>query len=277
MMLRTVLIATAAMGVMLSSPLAEAQGPPTTKAPTGAAIAPSEPRQLGGIWESERFHIFVSETSKLPHTKAMTDGYAAAMKSGQILQTAWTSCRPGAFSAMSMVMHSIAVIQTETDITISFEEPRMTRRIRLNSKHPENITPSYVGDSIGHWEGNTLVVDTIGFNGNFELDAAAQPTSAKMHTVERFTKSADGKKVSIEITITDPEYYSAPFTIQRGWVSNSARHQMEYDCTENPRAEEFEHTFFVKDLYRPTCQSFQGEGMAPSRMICESPKDPSAR
>jgi hypothetical protein len=265
--LRELLVVVVAMGIALPH-TATGQEPATT-----AAAAVSDPRQLGGLWESERFFFMVNNTPKLPQTKEMVDRYAAAMKSGQIIYTAWTSCRPGAFSAMSMVMHSIVILQTEADITISLEEPRMTRRIRLDSKHPRKIEPGYIGDSIGHWEGNTLVVDTIGFNGNFELDAAAQPTSTRLHTVERLTKSPDGKRIGIEVTIDDPEYYSAPFKIERGWIANPRGHQMEYDCMENPRSEEFEHTLFVKELYRPTCLSYQGEGMAPSHMVCGRPED----
>ena len=141
-----------------------------------AAAGPKEdPHYLGGMWESERFMFLIGNTPKIPQTQEMVDRYAAAMKSGQIIYTAWTSCRPGAISAMAMAMNSIVVLQAEKDITISLEEPRMTRRIRLNSAHPSTLVPSYLGDSIGHWEGDTLVVDTVGFNGDFELDAAANP------------------------------------------------------------------------------------------------------
>jgi hypothetical protein len=246
---------------------------------TGSALAAApddgrtDPRYLGGIWDSERFFVLIGSTPKLPETKKLTDSYAEATKNGKILSTAWTSCRPGSTAAMSMVMNSIVVLQTDNEITISLEEPRMTRRIRLNSEHPKNLVPGYLGDSIGHWEGNTLVVDTIGFNGNFELDAMAQPTSTKLHTLERITKSADGKRVDIKVTITDPTYYSAPFTIDRAWIATDRRHQLEYDCMENPRAEEFEHALFVKDLYKPTCQSFQGDGAALSRIICRKPEE----
>ena len=235
----------------------------------GTAASPKDdPRYLGGMWESERFMFLINNTPKLPRTQELVDRYAAAMKNGEIIYTAWTSCRPGAISAMAMAMNSIVVLQGDKDITISLEEPRLTRRIRLNSVHPRSLKPSYLGDSIGHWEGNTLVVDTIGFNGNFELDAAAQPTSRSLHTVERITKSADGKRIAIEVTITDPEYYSAPFKIERAWVTGSRRHQFEYDCMENPRSEEFDHTLFVKDLYRPTCISYQGAGTEHSRIVC---------
>jgi hypothetical protein len=204
--------------------------------------------------------------------KEVVDRNAAAMASGKIMHTAWTSCRPGAISTMTMPREKIAVLQTADEITILYEMPRMTRRIRLNGEHPADLAPSYVGDSVGHWEGNTLVVDSIGFNGYAELDARGQPTSAKLHTVERFTPTADGR-IEIEVTITDPEYYSEPFTIKRSWKPSEARHQFEYDCMENPRSEDFENAYYVRDQYRATCMRVEGEGMELSRMVCRRPEE----
>src|SRR5690606_41670293 len=102
-----------------------------------------------------------------------------------------TAGRPGAISTMTMPREEIVVLQSPEEVTILYEMPRMMRRVRMNGTHPQNLSPSYVGDSIGRWEGNTLVVDTVGFNGYAELDSRGQPTSAALHTVERFTPSAE--------------------------------------------------------------------------------------
>jgi hypothetical protein len=242
-------------------------------APLLAEDGRTDPRYLGGIWDSERFFVMIGGTPRLPETEEMIQNYVRATDSGRILGTAWTTCRPGSPSAMFMVQGSLVVLQTDDEITISLEQPRMTRRIRLNTEHPADLEASYMGHSVGHWEGNTLVIETIGFNGNFELDALAQPTSTRLHTVERLTKSADGSRVAIEVTITDPEYYSEPFTVDRGWVATDRRHPLEYDGMENPRAEEIEHTMFIREGYRPVCRAFQGEGMELSRIICDNPDD----
>ncbi len=243
--------------------------PPTPEAP---GRAPSEPRYLGGMWDSERFFFQIENPPLSPDAKAKVDGYRAAMKSGKILSTAWTSCRPGAVSAMVMAMNSIMVLQSPKEITLLFEEPRLVRHIRIGGTHPRRLAPSYLGDSIGHWEGDTLVVDTIGYNGDFELDAFALPTSRKLHTIERLTKSADGKRVDVQVTIIDPEHYSRPFTASRGWKVSGQRHQLEYDCMENPREEEFSKAYFIKDRYRPTCMRYEGEGTAMSRIVCRKPE-----
>ncbi|MDQ2641671.1 MAG: hypothetical protein M3Y79_13960, partial [Pseudomonadota bacterium] len=199
--------------------------------------------------------------------KAMMDR-ATARPAGSIMHTAWTSCRPGAVSTMTMPREKIVVLQSPEEVTIVYEMPRMTRRIRINGTHPENLEPSYVGDSIGKWEGNTLVVDSVGFNGYAELDAMGQPTSAQLHTVERFTLADDGSAINIEVTITDPEYYSEPFTIKRAWRPSNARLPFEYDCMENPRSEDFENAYYVRDRYRPTCMRIEGEGMELSKVVC---------
>ena len=245
--------------------------PPTPDAP---GRLPSEPRYLGGMWESERFFFQIDNPPLSAQAKAKVDGYRAAMKSGKVLSTAWTSCRPGAVSAMVMAMNSIMVLQSPSEITLLLEEPRMVRRIRINGTHPRRLVPSYLGDSVGRWEGDTLVVDTIGYNGDFELDAFALPTSRKLHTIERLTKSADGKRVDVQVTIIDPDHYSAPFTVKRGWKVSGQRHQLEYDCMENPRVEEFANAYFIKDLYRPTCMRYEGEGQDQSRVLCRRPQTP---
>jgi hypothetical protein len=241
--------------------------------PEVAGIAPDEPRRLGGIWRIEKFIFAIPNAPLLPEAKAAFDRQVRAASDGEILYTAWTSCRPGAPSSMVMPMNSLIVIEGPTDITISFEEPRMTRRVRMNAEHPADLKPSYMGDSVGHWEGDTLVIDTIGYNGQFQLDTHGLPSSEQLHTVERLTKSADGKRVTVQTTFEDPGYYSAPFTTERAWVPNPARHQFEYDCMENPRAEEFVHTYFVKDLYRPSCVRFEGDETEPSKILCRKPEE----
>ena len=169
---------------------------------------------------------------------------------------------------MTMPREKIVVLESTDEVTILYEMPRMVRRVRLDGSHPQHVEPGYVGDSVGRWEGATLVVDTLGFNGYAELDARGQPTSPRLHTVERFAPSADGTSIDIETTIEDPEYYTQPFTIKRSWKKSPARHPFEYDCMENPRQEDFENAYYVRERYRPVCMRVEGEGMAPSKMVC---------
>ena len=95
-----------------------------------------------------------------------------------------------------------------------------------------NWTPTWYGESIGHWEGDTLVIDTIGFNDLSWFDFLGNPHSDQLHTVERYTRTAYDT-LEVVTTITDPGAYQKPFTIrfearlQEGWDI------MEYICNEN--------------------------------------------
>jgi len=73
----------------------------------------------------------------------------------------------------------------------------------------------------------------------------------------------------MEVAITDPEYYERPFTIKRSWKRSDARHPFEFDCMENPRQEDFENAYYVRDRYRPTCMRVEGEGLEPSKVVCK--------
>ena len=226
---------------------------------------------LTGVWEPKIFGILVPDTPLTKAGRDIVDRSAAALKGNMIPHSAWTSCRPGAISTMTMPREKIVILESPEEVTILFEMPRMVRRIRLDAEHPADLAPSYVGDSVGRWEGGTLVVDTIGYNGYAELDARGQPTSPMLHTVERFTPTSDGN-IDIVTTVTDTEYYDKPFDIPRSWQRSEARYPLEYDCAENPRQEDFENGYYIRERYRPVCMRVEGEGMAPSKMVCSPQK-----
>ena len=98
------------------------------------------------------------------------------------------------------------------------------------------------------------------------LDAMAQPTSTKLHTVERLTKSEDGKRVAMKITFTDPTYYSAPFTIDRAWIATDRRHQPEPPLPqgEPPRVA---HQLQVLHHRRPLGQRSHGHELVEGALV----------
>jgi hypothetical protein len=90
--------------------------------------------------------------------------------------------------------------------------PHTYRTIYMDGRtHPKNLTPSYYGHSIGWWEGDTLVVDTIGFNEGFWIDRGQLPHTEQLHLVEKYTRTSLGT-MRYELTIDDPGAYTAPFT-----------------------------------------------------------------
>jgi len=100
-------------------------------------------------------------------------------------------------------------------------------------KHPAQLDASWFGHSIGYFEGDTLVVDTIGFNDIFWFDRRGHPHTEKLHTIERFTRKDMGH-MEIKVTVDDPGAYAKPFTLTfNARLSNKGDELMEYICQEN--------------------------------------------
>jgi len=113
----------------------------------------------------------------------------------------------------------------------------MWRIIYMDGReHPkgDRLNPTYLGHSIGHWEGDTLVVDVVGFNDRTWLDAAGHPHTEQLHVVERYTR-LDANTLHYEATIDDPGAYTKPWTV--GWkvAWQSGWEPLEYICQENNR------------------------------------------
>jgi len=126
------------------------------------------------------------------------------------------------------------IVQTPTHIFFLFEgNIHSYRQIFMNvSKHPDDLDPTWYGHSVGRWEGDTLVVDTIGFNDKFWFDFRGHPHTQKLHTIERYTRKDLGTLVN-EVTIDDSGAYSKPFKVTFNARLMPGEELMEYICQEN--------------------------------------------
>ena len=118
------------------------------------------------------------------------------------------------------------IIQTEDSIMILAEMVHDARIIRLNSDHRPNHIRTWLGDSIGHWEGDTLVVETTNFNSQPALYGADE----NLHVVERFRR-VDDKTLSYSFTVTDPTVWSEPWSGEYPWPQTDEK-VYEYACHE---------------------------------------------
>jgi hypothetical protein len=126
------------------------------------------------------------------------------------------------------------VLQTATHVFYLFEgNIHSFRQIFIDGrKHPADLDPTWYGDSIGSWDGDTLVVDTIGFNDKFWFDFRGHPHSEQLHTIERLTRPDLGT-LDIETQIIDPTAYTKPFKIKFTATLRLGEELMEYICQEN--------------------------------------------
>jgi hypothetical protein len=137
----------------------------------------------------------------------------------------WADLAPVPFK----IFHTAGVVLMIYEIDGSFRQIYTDGR-----KLPTDPSPSWMGYSIGRWEGDTLVVDSIGFNDRSWLDAVGHPHSEALHVTERFHRRDIGH-MDLQITIDDPKSYSKPFTIKSNHRLVPDTDILEYFCSENEK------------------------------------------
>ena len=124
------------------------------------------------------------------------------------------TCLPPGTPRIYLQPFPLQVVQTPKEIIILYEYDHTVRHIFMDGRqHPADITPTYMGHSIGKWDGDTLVVDTTGFNEKTWLDRDGHHHSDELHVVERFHR-VDRDNVQIDITMEDPKALTKPWITQ---------------------------------------------------------------
>jgi hypothetical protein len=142
-------------------------------------------------------------------------------------------CLPPGVPRVTIVgLFPFEIVQTPQRIVIMYEYMHIFRVIPLNAKHSEDLVPTYMGDSVGHWEGDTLVVDVIGFNDKTWLTGTGTLHSESLHVTERYTR-IDKDQINYEATMVDPEVLTQPWTIHTTIMRRDGTRVQEYVCAEN--------------------------------------------
>ena len=219
-------------------------------------------------------HNYPKPYSRMPRGYVVTDGYdneylkpwavellhrdGLVDRSGQPIATAHSLCYP---EGVPYVFGGavIQILQSPTEITFIFADPGQFRTVYLNRPHSKDVVPSYWGESVGHFEGDTLVIDTIGIA--YKPQAGSMgffgtPHSEALHLVERWRFLRDGevstapppendsfdadaviqgaKHLRLTFTVDDPIAYRKPWSVTLDYVPINARPR-EYVCAENSR------------------------------------------
>ena len=124
------------------------------------------------------------------------------------------------------------IIQTPQQVVILYEYMNSFRVIPINAKHPDDILPSYMGDSTARWEGDTLVVDVTGFNDKTWLSGTGTFHSDQLHIVERYTR-VDKDQINYEVTMEDSKVLTKPWTLRTSMMLREGTRLQEYVCAEN--------------------------------------------
>lgn len=171
-----------------------------------------------------------------PEYKAKWEAHRKAVKEaedrGEPPFTHYVACLPDGMPAMMMGMFPMEVLQTPGQITVIQEAYNQVRRIYLDTQLPpiEDAEPGFWGHSSGHWEGDTLVVETIGVKENVRYRDA--PHSDQMRIVERL-KLLSPDMMQDEVTVTDPVYFTGPWQIKWVYKRKPGYKMQEYVCESN--------------------------------------------
>jgi hypothetical protein len=144
-------------------------------------------------------------------------------------------CQPSGVPWMNSVPLPYKIVQTPRLILILYEGDSVFRQVFLDGRQPvKDPEPRWMGYSSGKWVGDTLVVDTVGFNDRSWLDAMGHPHTEALHLTERFRRR-DAGHLEIEVTIDDPKAYTRPITYTQKTTLVPDQDLLEYFCTENER------------------------------------------
>ena len=206
--------------------------PPSGPAPRLANGKPD----FSGVWQSPRMADVTQDmpcckgVKELPFTpwgKQQWDSYDAAK--GDYTG----SCLPFGLLRSVGGPHPIQIVQNDKYLAMLFEQNSWFHVTPIDGRpHLKDPDPTWFGSSVGHWEGDTLVIDSIAFNGKIKADTNGHPVSEQLHTIERF-KRRDLGHIDYVLTIDDPKTYTKPWDSVRTWTLRPDWEIMEYSCEEN--------------------------------------------
>jgi hypothetical protein len=152
---------------------------------------------------------------------------------GKIAFSARSSCLPGGVPVFMLFGgQPIYFIQTPKEVLMIYEGDQQLRRIYLDVPHSAKPKPSWYGESVGHYEGDTLVVDTIAMNDKTVVDSYRTPHTEKLHVTERWHLVNGGKTLEVNMTIEDPDTFNQPWSTFQRYQRGVQTLDEEY-CAEN--------------------------------------------
>lgn len=169
-----------------------------------------------------------------PQTKAALEEIAESELAGVPHPQSQTRCMASGVPHILNSTDAIMILQTTTEVLFLYSRDHHVRHVYLNQKHSENPEPSWWGESVGHYEGDTLVVDTIGQTDIPETDRFGTPHSEQIRVVERYRLIEDGSKLEGLFMVEDPIAFTMPWSARADYEVEDYMY-LENVCAENPR------------------------------------------
>jgi hypothetical protein len=243
------------------SPLFAQTAKPPAAAKPQPKMAKASPQRasakanLSGVWAesqppstADQYWVFAFSPQELPMTSWGEEQYKASKpsfgpRSVAIADTndpVYHGCFPPGVPRVYLHPFPMQIAQLPDQVIILYEYDNLSRHIYTDGrKHNMDLPPTWMGDSIGKWEGDTLVADTTNFNDKTWLDRIGHPHSADLHVIERFRRVGNDK-LQIELTIEDPKAYTKPWTAHLYYSLQKDWSLLEQFCEDNDTFQEVE-------------------------------------
>jgi len=199
---------------------------------------PAHPSVPNGVGKQPTFRIAdLTNPNLKPWAKERMKKDNDEVLAGKVAFTAGSSCMPAGVPGFMGYggPNPTYFLQTQKEVWIIHSE--QVRRVYMDVAHSADPKPSWYGESVGHYEGDTLVIDTIGQNIKSFVDVYRTPHTEKLHVVERWRIIDGGKMMEATFTVDDPEAFHEPWTGMRRY------RRAEREITENICAENNQHLF----------------------------------
>jgi len=198
----------------------------TAKQSKTAGAAPD----LTGVWLIDHFQANLFPKGNAPFTPW---GEAHFKLADTMVNDPNLACLPHGVPRIMFIPLPMEIFQVPGKVLMYQEAGNQLRQIHLDRQHPKEFdTPTYNGDSIGKWEGDTLVVDTTGFNDITWLDHVGLPHTEALHVIERINR-VDHDTLKDDFTIEDPKAYTKPWIAQQIYKLKPGWEIAEYVCDNN--------------------------------------------
>jgi hypothetical protein len=214
-----------------------ANGQPNLTAPT-PKTADGKP-DLSGIWEPNGIKYLINIAADLKPTDVPFTPEAQSLYKMRVETMGKDDpdarCLPSGMPRKDAITSPYKILQSPGLLVFLYESRTTFRQVFLDGRAlPKDVQPTWDGYSVGHWEGDTLVVETTGMNGLTWLDSNGHPLSDAMRLTEKF-KRPDFGHMEIEITIDDPKNYTRPWTVKENPHLLADTELIEYICNENEK------------------------------------------
>ena len=194
----------------------------------------AHPYVQNGTGAQPTYRVADLDNSNLkPWAKERMKRWNDIVLAGGIGYTARSACKPaGVPGFMMYVINPVFFIQAPKEVVMIYSGNQEVRHIHLDVPHSENPKPSWYGELVGHYEGDTLVIDTVGLNDKSTIDNFRTPHTDKLHVVERWKLVEDGKVLEVNIRLDDPDTFNEPWSAVQRYRRVTAP-MIEEVCSEN--------------------------------------------